>query len=63
MLYSSKYYLENVWYEDEYTNWLAYYTNDFYDYDNYYMWQVCSDGKIDGIDGYVDIDVMYEKNA
>lgn len=61
MLYSSKYYLETIWYESDYTNWLAYYTNNN-DYEGkYLMWQVCNDGKIDGIDGYVDIDVMYLK--
>ena len=31
------------------------------DYDDYYMWQMCSNGKIDGIDGYVDIDIMYKR--
>lgn len=59
MLYSSKYYLETIWYREDYTNWLAYYTkNNNYD-GEYLMWQVCNNGKIDGIDGYVDIDVMY----
>lgn len=62
MIYSSKYYLENIWYRKEYdTTWLAYYTNHL-DYDGtYLMWQLCSDGKIKGIDGYVDIDVLYLK--
>lgn len=59
MLYSSKYYLENIWYHTDYKNWLAYYTDDNDYKGNYLMWQVCSDGKIDGISGYVDIDVMY----
>lgn len=59
VLYSSKYYLENFWYRDEYTNWLAYYNSDFNEYRDYYMWQMCSNGKINGIDGYVDIDIMY----
>ena len=59
LLYSSKYYLENVWYAEEYPVWLAYYTsNNLYGGD-YQMWQLCSDGKIDGINGYVDIDVLY----
>jgi len=58
MLYSSKYYLETIWYKEEYTNWLAYYNTTFEQYNNYYMWQLCSDGKIDGIDGYVDINIM-----
>ncbi len=61
LLYSSKYYLENVWYEEEYTNWIAHYTTDSKDKENYYMWQLCSDGKIEGINGYVDIDIMYLK--
>lgn len=60
VLYSSKYYLENIWYKDEYINWLAYYNDEFDNYKDYYMWQMCSDGKIDGIDGYVDIDIRYK---
>ena len=59
VLYSSKYYLENIWYSNNYTNWLAYYNEEFNNYKDYYMWQMCSNGKIDGIDGYVDIDIMY----
>ena len=59
VLYSSKYYLENIWYSNNYTNWLAYYNDEFNDYKDYYMWQLCSNGKIDGINGYVDIDIMY----
>lgn len=59
MLYSSKYYLENIWYKDNYTNWLAYYTKNNDYQGNYYMWQVCNNGKINGIDGYVDIDILY----
>ncbi len=61
MLYSSKKYLENIWLKNDNDIWLAHYT-DQTDYDgNYLFWQLCSDGKIDGIDGYVDIDVMYKK--
>ena len=37
----------------------VYYNEDFNDYKNYYMWQICNNGKIDGIDGYVDVNVMY----
>lgn len=59
MLYSSKYYLETIWYAENYTNWLAYYTTNNNYKGNYYMWQVCNNGKINGIDGYVDIDVLY----
>ena len=61
VLYSSKYYLENIWYEDNYDNWLAYYNEDFENYHNYYMWQICDNGKIDGINGYVDVNIRPKK--
>ncbi len=58
MLYSSKYYLENIWYQDYYTKWIAYYS-EYNDYKgDYMMWQICNNGKIDGIDGPVDIDIL-----
>lgn len=60
MLYSSKNYLENIWELQNYKTWLAHYTNKTNYNGNYYMWQMCSDGKIDGINGYVDIDVLYK---
>lgn len=60
MLYSSKLYLEKVWLETDYDIWLAHYTKKT-DYEGKYkFWQLCSDGQVDGIDGYVDINVMYE---
>lgn len=59
ILYSSKYYLENIW-NKNYPIWVAQYAdNNTYEGD-YIMWQQCSDGKIDGINGYVDIDIMYK---
>lgn len=61
-LYSSKYYLENAWLDiDNDDIWLAHYT-DKTDYQgNYYMWQMCSDGKIPGItENTVDIDILYK---
>ena len=59
ILYSSKYYLENIWNQD-YQTWVAQYA-DINTYEGeYIMWQQCSDGKIDGITGYVDIDIMYK---
>ena len=27
------------------------------------MWQMCDDGKIDGIEGYVDIDILYKNTS
>ena len=59
MLYSSKYYLENIWYPEIKDRWIAYYTDDNDYDDSYMMWQLCNTGKIDGIEGYVDIDILY----
>ena len=60
MLYSSKKYLEKVWLNEKYPVWLAHYT-DQTDYQGKYMlWQMCSDGRIDGINGDVDIDIYYK---
>lgn len=59
MLYSSKYYLEKIW-NLNYDTWVAQYADKNTYEGNYIMWQQCSDGKIDGILGYVDIDIMYE---
>lgn len=60
MLYSSKNYLENIWDNQNYKTWLAHYTKKTNYTGEYYIWQLCSDGKIDGIKGYVDIDVLYK---
>lgn len=58
MLYSSAYYLNRLW--DVHNNtWVAYYTsnNDFKK--EYMMWQATSKGKVSGISGPVDIDIIY----
>ncbi len=58
-LYSSEYYLENIWFNKEYKNiWLANYGKIKYE-GKYDIWQLCSDGKVEGINTYVDIDVLY----
>ena len=58
-LYSSQYYLENIWFAEDYDNiWVANYGNLTYQ-GKYSMWQLCSNGRVDGIDAYVDINVMY----
>ena len=62
MLYSSKYYLENVWpeYQDELI-WLAHYTNRTDFKGEYIMWQMSSGGKVKGItENTVDIDILYK---
>ena len=60
MLYGSKNYLNAVWKYNTNKVWLAHYT-DKTDYDkDYIMWQLCQDGVIDGINGFVDIDILYK---
>ncbi len=60
MLYSSKFYLETIW-----TNkinapvWLAHYTDETSYKGDYNIWQLCNNGKINGIYGDVDINIMY----
>ena len=62
MLYSSKWYLENIWpNENEYPVWLAHYTSDTDYQGDYILWQRTNIGKIDGISGDVDIDIYYQK--
>ncbi|MBR3362784.1 MAG: hypothetical protein IKG40_02535 [Bacilli bacterium] len=59
MLYSSKNYLKYAW-NDDYNVWIAHY-NENENYESIYkLWQICDDGKIDGIGGNIDIDIMYK---
>ena len=58
-LYSSKNYLEKVWYDTGYDVWLAHYTKQTSYEGDYKYWQLCSNGKVNGINGYVDINIMY----
>ena len=60
MLYGSKNYLEEIWLKTSYDIWLAHYTDETNYKGKYKFWQLCSDGIVDGINGYVDIDIMYE---
>ena len=62
MLYSSKNYLQNVWTgTDKYNVWLAHYTDKTSYTGNYSIWQKDCIGRIDGIDAYVDLDILYKK--
>ena len=63
MLYGSKNYLEQVWDKtDVRPVWLAHYTEKT-DYKGPYMlWQASCTGKISGISGDVDMDILYNKN-
>ena len=62
MLYSSKFYLENVWMNYENSKvWLAHYTDKTDFKGNYMMWQMTSLAKVNGItDNTVDIDILYK---
>ena len=62
VLYSSKYYLEQIWGVNEFDTWLAHYTSkEKSSYKgNYMMWQLSSRGKVPGISGNVDLDVLYK---
>lgn len=59
ILYGSKFYLQNIWDNEYYDTWLAHYINETNYEGNYTMWQLCDNGKVDGINGYVDIDIYY----
>ncbi|MBE6161466.1 MAG: hypothetical protein E7158_04525 [Firmicutes bacterium] len=59
MVYSSKSYLERIWLDYKYDTWLAHYVDKTSYVGDYKFWQICDDGIIDGIDGAVDIDIMY----
>lgn len=61
LLYSSKSYLEQVWYPTEYKTWLAHYTSQTNYQGDYDFWQLCSDGAVNGINGAVDINIRYKK--
>lgn len=61
MLYSSKYYLENMWNLNEYKTWLAHYTDKTNYKGEYYIWQLSNTGKVNGIKGDVDLDILYLK--
>ncbi len=58
-LYSSKFFLENVWSSVSTPVWLAHYTKATSYPGSYFIWQHSCTGKIDGIAGDVDLDVLY----
>lgn len=60
MLYSSKSYLEYIWFPTKYDIWLAHYTDKTNYKGPYKIWQMCDNGLVDGINGNVDIDIMYD---
>lgn len=61
MNYGSASYLEKVWFIDEYPVWMAHYTTKTDFKKEYYIWQASNVGVVPGIDGFVDLDVLYIK--
>ena len=61
MIYNSKNYLGKIWNTDKYPVWLAHYIDQTNYEGQYIMWQMANNGKIDGIESYVDIDIYYKK--
>ena len=59
LLYSSKIYLEKIWLDIDYEIWLAHYTSETNYKGEYRFWQLCNNGRVDGINGDVDINIMY----
>ncbi len=59
MMYGSKFYLETIW-DDFDITWLAHYTDKTNYQGDYLMWQCANNGRISGIYGDVDIDILYE---
>ena len=59
-LYSSAYYLKHIWAGEEFNNiWLAQYNTEVTYKGKYYIWQRCDYGHIEGINGNLDVDIMY----
>ncbi|MBR6760810.1 MAG: glycoside hydrolase family 25 [Oscillospiraceae bacterium] len=64
MLYSSKFPLETFWYpQTEYPVWLAHYTDQTDYQGDYVMWQMSCTGRIPGISGAVDLNILYTDRA
>lgn len=62
MVYSSKNYLETIWYNINSDIWLAHYTSKTDHEKEYKVWQLCNNGKVAGIeDNLVDINIRYKK--
>lgn len=61
MLYSSKNFLERFWEnKNDHPVWVAQYYDELTYSGDWYIWQRCGTGRISGIDGAVDLNVMQE---
>ncbi len=61
MLYGSKNYLANAWFPVKQKVWVAQYYNRVTYEGRYEYWQLTSSGRVPGIGGATDIDIMYIK--
>ena len=60
MLYGSTYYMENIWEKtDTRPIWLAHYVSETTYEGPHQIWQLSGTGRIPGIHGNVDLDIMY----
>jgi len=57
--YGSKNYLLKGWQDSKHLTWLAHYISETNYEGEYFMWQRCDTGKVDGIYGAVDVDILY----
>ncbi len=62
MLYSSKNFLLDFWETDK-PVWLAHYTRETDYTGDHIMWQMSCTGRIDGIAGDVDVDILYDDDT
>lgn len=61
-LYGSKNYLENFWQPVPHRTWLAQYYDRVTYSGDYWLWQITDHGQVAGINGNVDIDIMYPES-
>ena len=61
MNYGSAFFMNRIWDTYEYDTWLAHYTNKTSYSKPYYIWQLTNQGKVPGINGYVDLNILYKK--
>lgn len=59
ILYASKYYLDYIWDIKEYPLWIAQYYKEVTYSGEYNIWQVTDKAKVDGINTFVDVDILY----
>ena len=58
MLYGSKFYLNYIWKTEDKDIWLAHYTSKTNYNKDYVMWQFSDKGVVEGINSFVDLDVL-----